>query len=210
MFPGGFPFPPGFIPQGVHQQQQQALEIKSEVKSFLYLGHTKKTAEYFDTLGTWYVSLKNNTIPIPTQYVIGVYSDPEYFYYRLWAVTDLKMAETIQSKIKEDPDFLGLRSELLFSKKKNVLETVTDSLFNDAEFFALLQVFFITPAAAMTTKGFKIDMKNRVISNLKEVFETHWKLPKSKNNDFYVVENKNEFFSVFQKIPNCILFYKSI
>lgn len=195
------------FPRGFGPRPEQ--EFKPEVKSFLYLGHNKKTAEYFDTLGVWYVTLRNNTIPIPTQYAIGVFSDPDYFYYRLWAVTDLNMAQTIQSKIKDDPDLLGLRSELLFSKKNNLIETVTDSIYNDAEFFALLQVFFISSTTAATS--FKIDKKNRVITSLKDLFETHWKLPMAKNNnDFYLVENKNEFFSMFQKIPNCIVTCKSI
>jgi hypothetical protein len=215
-------------PQCLRKKKKSAIINADREKTSCYIYLEPKT---IGTVGVWNVSLKNNTIPIPTNFLIGVFSDVDYFYFRVWSTSSSSSSSTtitMASEIQKNPNYnpiidtfsktetrtIGenrLRSEMVYNKKTGTLETLTDSLINDAEFFAILQVILF---ASMNNfldipMSFKIcNVGIKVIENLKEVFEKHWKLPLK--NNFYLVENRNEFFSLFQKVPNCIVSCKFV
>jgi hypothetical protein len=145
-------------------------------------------------IGLWNVKLAspNPTNP-PLSYFVAVFSDETYFYYRLW-----------RSQPKRDPNSPDTSSELVFNKKTKTLETNTQSIFNDAEFFAILHVFTST---AVNLPFFRLDISDPVLMPMRDLFEKVWKLPKHKHfENVFIVENVEDFVeNKFKKVPGCIV-----
>lgn len=187
-----FPGAPAQVHAQAHPQVTNPLP-SSHSTSFVFL-------EGAETIGVWKVLLKNPSNPAaPFAFAVAVYSDSLCFYYRLWKWQDSNPA--FIPSIKSDPNTDLLRSELVFDKKRKTLETNTNSISNDAEFFAILYVFLTT---SINLPSFKLDVSNPVLRPLKDLYEKQWGF-KSSPNFLYQVDSKTTFLEKFNLVPACIL-----